>query len=151
MKTKKTGDKKSVRDQMPFKTDEEYKAWLLANPRIAEALVDVARELLEGKKDKMSPEKLKEVQALAKEFSQQITGTVVPSQFNAMTQRINELIMQDSFSQEDIKELEQAEEEVTRLINLGLDMMEPDRTKAMKIMLQAKQQIRLVLDNLEEV
>ncbi|HEY6166989.1 MAG TPA: hypothetical protein VI454_03040 [Verrucomicrobiae bacterium] len=134
---------------VPFKNDAEYQAWLQADPRRGEALLAVARELLEKQRDGMTPEKRQEMEALFKQFGHELSGATVPTRFNALAGRLNVLLKQDAYTDEEVAELEKLEAEIKHLVDLALDMPEDERSAAIATMQHALGQIRLTLDSLE--
>ncbi len=111
--------------------------------------MEVARELVAKQSANLSPEKLEETQRLLKEMGQQLSGTVVPVQFNALADRINVLFKKKRLSDADVEELKHAELNVDRLIDQALDMQEPHRSRSIKVMSDSKMQIKALLDELE--
>lgn len=98
----------------------------------------------------MSHEQIEEVRRLSRLIQAEMAEFMVPELYNPLVDRMRVLLAQESFSHEEVDELEEAEEKLKELMDMALSMNEPRRTKAMKAMLACQNELRLFLESLED-
>lgn len=128
-----------------------YQAWINEDPRHAEAVMEVIRQTMVEKGDTLSPEKRAEVEALTRQLGEELAEEIVPLHYNPLADRLYELIEQQTFSDEEVDELNAMTGKLDRLLDMSLDLAEPRRTEVIATLTSARQQLQLVLGNLTPV
>ena len=135
-------------DKKPM-TQEEFDAWLRADPRRHEALLEVLREKFEEKRGEMSAEQVAELEQLNAQLRDELAGFMVPEQYNALADRIRELNAQESFTLDDVDELRAAGVTLRKFMDSALDLKEPRRSRVIAVMQDTEKKVNIMLDELK--
>lgn len=131
-------------------TEEEFGAWLLENPKRADALMEVLQRHLDKKQAGMTPVQVEDVVMLSRQLKDEMAGFLVSKQYNPLADRLNVLLTQESFSMEEVDEVEMMQEKLEQLMDMALNLKEPRRTTVMNTLLECQKQVQLLLRELEE-
>jgi hypothetical protein len=132
-----------------FSSEEAYQNWFNEDLRHAEALIEVMRREMQKKIGSMTPEQRAEVEALHRQFCDEIADATIPEHYNPLVDRFLEIIAQTSLSDEDEAEVQAMESKLGRLIDLALDLSEPRRTELITTLTATQAQVKKLLKHLE--
>lgn len=130
-------------------SEESYHDWLSEDLRHAEALIEVMRREMQKKTGSMTPEKRAEVEALHRQFCDEIADDTIPEHYNPLVDRFLEIIAQTSLSDEDEAEVRAMDSKLARLIDLALDLSEPRRTELISTLTATQEQVKKLLKHVE--
>ena len=131
-------------------SQETYEAWVTEDPRHAEALMAVTRNLMQEQSESMTPEHRAEMEALTQQLCDEVGEATIPLHYNPLVDRFLELIGQTSLSDADEAEVKAMEPKLNRLIDMALDLSEPSRTELIATLTATQKQLRVLLKYLAE-
>ena len=133
-----------------FSSEEAYQNWFNEDLRHAEALIEVMRREMQKKIGSMTPEQRAEVEALHRQFCDEIADATIPEHYNPLVDRFLELIAQPSLSDEEEAEVKAMAPKLSRLIDLALGLAEPYRTEAIATLTATQGQVKQLLMYLDK-
>ncbi len=131
-------------------SEESFQNWLAEDLLHAEALIEVARRHLLEAAGSVAPEKLSEMEALHRQFCDEIAEATIPEHYNPLADRFLELIAQPSLSDEEEAEVKAMAPKLSRLIDLALGLAEPYRTEAIATLTATQGQVKQLLMYLDK-
>ncbi len=127
-------------------TDPEFGEWMNAHPEYLLAMIEVVNQQTEKEAaEEFSPEKQAELKESTAVFLDEVAKCYVAATYDGVLDRVNEIDPTYLLGEEDLEELKACSAQMDELIDVALDILEPERTRYLTHMITTRDYVRKIL------
>lgn len=126
-------------------TDPEYGEWMKAHPEYMLAMIHMAHELFDEKYPLATPEAQGVMKEATSAFLNEMASSYVDATYNGIVDRVNRIDPTYLLDEKDLAEIKACSQAMDQLVDVALDILEPERTRCLTHMIVFRDYLRKIL------